>query len=399
MQQEEYRMKGKYTQALSDLMWEQSAIDAAMDDDYQSVLAVLNSDSFRPFSVRLLAFVNQLWGTEYDADTAAKAVLKSAKQKEVAITRNTVLNWFSGKSTPNMGISNRERMYILAFALGLASDQTDLLFSKVLLDRAYNPRNIMEFVYRYCIATGKTYQTASALLQRAKAVLDGDGSSSETIGTQQSEDKAISAIDEEDLLATIEQNRHNFVLSDVRAKAEVQNLLNKIRGNLVLKEYQLHHQAEKSDRDLLGRDTDSLDFMLYVIKDQESTSKKTKGLLSLPDMFPKEIANDFPDKSTFSLKEPSSYILRKEIIFLFFYYFWATISVSTEPDTVVADLYDEFKENLNQRLENCGLSPLYAGNPYDWMFLYCVCASDADLTPLDIFRGLLAQINSEPVAE
>lgn len=380
-------MKGKYTQALSDLMWEQSAIDTSMDDDYQSVIDVLNSDSFRPFSVRLLAFVNQLWGTEYDADTAAKAVLKSAKQKEVAITRNTVLNWFSGKSAPNMGISNRERMYILAFVLGLTSDQTDLLFSKVLLDRAYNPRNIMEFVYRYCIATGKAYQTASSLLQQAEAVLADDDSSTETIGTQQMAAISVSAIDEEELLAAVGQNRHSFVLSDVRAKAEVQNLLDKIRGNLVLKEYQLHHQAEKSDRDLLGRDTDSLDFMLYVIKDQEITSKKTKGLPSLPDLFPKEIANDFPDKSTFSLKDPSSYILRKEIIFLFFYYYWATYTLSGD--------YDEFKENLNQRLENCGLSPLYAGNPYDWMFLYCVCASNEDLTPLDIFRGLLAQINTD----
>lgn len=385
-------MKGKYTQALSDLMWEQSAVDAAMDDDYQSVLAVLNSDSFRPFSVRLLAFVNQLWGTEYDADTAAKAVLKSAKQNNVAINRNTVLNWFSGKSTPNMGISNRERMYILAFALGLTSDQTDLLFSKVLLDRAYNPRNIMEFVYRYCIATGKPYQAASALLRQAEAVLAGDDSSSETIRTQQMAAISVSTIDEEELLSMIERNRHNFVLSDVRAKAEVQNLLDKIRGNLVLREYQLHHQTENCDRDLLGRDTDSLDFMLYVIKDQESTSKKTKGLPSLPDLFPKEIANDFPDKSTFSLKDPSSYILRKEIIFLAFYYFWAKISTD-KCDVVPADLYDEFKDNLNQRLESCGLSPLYAGNPYDWMFLYCVCAANEDLTPLDVFRGLLSQLN------
>lgn len=377
-------MEGKYTQALSDLMWEQSAVDAAMDDDYQSVLAVLNSDSFRPFSIRLLAFVNQLWGTEYDADTAAKAVLKSAKQNNVAITRNTVLNWFSGQSSPNMGASSRERMYTLAFALGLTSDQTDLLFSKVLLDRAYNPRNIMEFVYRYCIATGKAYQTASSLLQQAEAVLADDDSSTETIGTQQMAAISVSTIDEEELLAAVGQNRHSFVLSDVRAKAEVQNLLDKIRGNLVLQEYKLHHQAEKCDCDLLGRDTDSLDFMLYVIKDQESSSKKTKGLPSLPDLFPKEIANDFPDKSTFSLKDPSSYILRKEIIFLFFYYYWATCSLSGD--------YDEFKENLNQRLENCGLSPLYAGNPYDWMFLYCVCASDADLTPLDVFRGLLSQL-------
>lgn len=388
-------MIGNYTQALSDLMWEQSAVDTAMDDDYQSVLNVLNSDSFRPFSIRLLAFVNELWGTEYDAETAAKAVLKSAKSKAVSINRNTTLNWFSGKSVPNMGTSSRERMYVLAFALGLTVEQTDRLFNKVLLDRAYNPRSILEFVYRYCLSIGKTYYAASDLLKRAEALLVDSDSPAETLGTQQLEAKAIPEIDEEELLAVIAHYRHNFVLSDVRAKAEVENLLNKTRGALALSEYKAHHQSENIDRDLLGRDTDSVDFLLYVIKDQEIISKRTKGIPSLPDMFPEEIANDFPDKSTFSLKDPSSYILRKEIIFLYFYYYWATISLSNQSETVAADLYDEFKENLNQRLENCGLSPLYAGNPYDWMFLYCACAASEDLTPLDVFRGILSQLNPD----
>ena len=313
-------MSGTYTQALSDLMWEQSYVDAPVDDDYQSVLAVLKSDSFHSFPSRLLAFVNQLWNADYDAQTAAKEVLKSARHYEVPINRNTVLNWFTGKSVPNMGRSSRERMYILAFALGLNPKQTKLLFEKVLLDRGYNPRNIMEFVYRYCLSEKIPFQEATKLLSKAKAIISRADSFSHTIETQFIEATSDSKInDEEELLAVIERYGHNFVISDIRAKAEVANLLEKTRGNLAVTEYKMRHQFENEDHVLRGKDINSLDFLLYVINDQESINKNTNDVPSLPDLFPEEIANDFPDKSTFSLSSPSSYILRKEIIFLFFY--------------------------------------------------------------------------------
>ena len=56
-----------------------------------------------------------------------------------------------------------------------------------------------------------------------------------------------------------------------------------------------------------------------------------------------------------------------------------------------AGSYDGFKDELNDVLFGCGFSPLYAGNPYDWLFLYCSACNTDDYTPLDRFRGVLAQ--------
>ena len=50
-----------------------------------------------------------------------------------------------------------------------------------------------------------------------------------------------------------------------------------------------------------------------------------------------------------------------------------------------------YTEQLNALLNECGFSPLYYGNPYDWMFLYCTL-SDA---PLDVFRGMILEVLSE----
>jgi len=53
--------------------------------------------------------------------------------------------------------------------------------------------------------------------------------------------------------------------------------------------------------------------------------------------------------------------------------------------------FDGFIEGLNDVLFKCGFSPLYAGNPYDWLFLYCSACTTEDYTPLDRFRGIMAQ--------
>jgi len=95
----------------------------------------------------------------------------------------------------------------------------------------------------------------------------------------------------------------------------------------------------------------------------------------------------FLDKLTLSMKDPSSYVLRKDIILLYFYDYWVNDYLGGQN---VGD-YDGFVEGLNDILNVCGFSPLYIGNPYDWLFLYCSACVDDNYTPLDRFRGILTQ--------
>ena len=71
---------------------------------------------------------------------------------------------------------------------------------------------------------------------------------------------------------------------------------------------------------------------------------------------------------------------RKVIILLHFYNY--CIRNWNETD------YDEFVVDMNRILNDCCLAELYAGNPFDWLFLYSMTYEDY---PLDVFRGVIAE--------
>ena len=52
---------------------------------------------------------------------------------------------------------------------------------------------------------------------------------------------------------------------------------------------------------------------------------------------------------------------------------------------------DDYISEMNTILIDSGFSPMYYGNPYDWMFLYC----SLFVRPLDTFRDLIAEALEE----
>ena len=85
-------------------------------------------------------------------------------------------------------------------------------------------------------------------------------------------------------------------------------------------------------------------------------------------------------------KEPTYESIRKMIIMLFSYTFWYHVQWKQKTFDI-----EDYTEQLNALLNESGFSPLYYGNPYDWMFLYCTL-SDA---PLDVFRGMVSEVLNE----
>jgi hypothetical protein len=53
--------------------------------------------------------------------------------------------------------------------------------------------------------------------------------------------------------------------------------------------------------------------------------------------------------------------------------------------------FDDYTSELNTILTTCGFSPLYYGNPYDWLFLYCTISD----MPLDAFREIVSEVLNE----
>ena len=132
-----------------------------------------------------------------------------------------------------------------------------------------------------------------------------------------------------------------------------------------------------------GSDKDSLNFTYEVITSLSVSGDKGTKTLFKNARLPKEIKNRFPEAATLSKKEPTYEELRKLIILLFSYTYWYKVQWTG----IDADI-DDYIAQLNVYLIDSGFSPIYYGNPFDWMFLYCALSE----RPLDVFRGLLAEV-------
>lgn len=102
-------------------------------------------------------------------------------------------------------------------------------------------------------------------------------------------------------------------------------------------------------------------------------------------VFSEEVFSSFPSRSTFAAKNPTSAIIRRELIFLLFYQYFAQLRLSGV-DNDGFDYYEDSRSWIDATLDQCGLPTLYPGNPYDWLYLFCASAEE----PLDTFRHLMA---------
>jgi len=389
---------GAYTQELDNELWDTMGLDSDADYESADVLEKLNDKEFiRPFSERMLAFYNETLDSSFTADEATKDLQRRVKDRGISLHRGTIANWFSGGGTPKYGDKDRKNLFAVAFALELDPVQTERLFHKVFLDKAFNKRNVNEFIYLHCIVNRKPLSAAESLVSKLDSI------SADNIPTDQTEltkilaDAASKDMADSELIKFIASHQHNFSLNNTAAKNHRQVLLDRLtvgsesKNGLAQQEYERRRHELLDDKDVFsfgGRDPKSVDFMLFMITDVDFVRKVNKEIQSIRDKLPRpEISNQFPDKQSLSTKDPSSYALRKDIILLYFYDYW----VSDFLDGKNAGDYDGFATGLNDVLFECGFSPLYLGNPYDWLLLYCSACADQDYTPLDRLRGLLAQ--------
>ena len=83
-------------------------------------------------------------------------------------------------------------------------------------------------------------------------------------------------------------------------------------------------------------------------------------------------------------------IIRKMLIFLVFYAYWADIIIKQNDALYLAKHSDSERclDTINNRLLNAGYPELYAGNPYDWLFMWAL----NDENPLIAFRHYMGEV-------
>jgi len=285
-------------------------------------------------------------------------------------------SWFKGGPRPKKGEDSRKSMFALAFALQLTPAETAELFHKVYLDRAFDYRNANEIIYYFCLNNKKSWADAKRLFEAA------NGFNSErndlTVYTSQIKSDVDSLTDENELLLYLKSHARNFEKSNVSAKRNLTELI-KAAKNTAKEETERPEYAEV----FRGSDRYSLNFSYEVITSLSVSGDKGTKTLFKNARLPKEIKNRFPEAATLSKKDPTYEELRKLIVLLFSYTYWYKVQWTS----VDADI-DDYIAQINVYLTDSGFSPMYYGNPFDWMFLYCALSE----RPLDVFRGLLSEV-------
>lgn len=355
------------------------------EEDYSEIINILNEE-FRSMGEGIVDIINAKYNLSLDNPIGF--IKNKCAENGVPIedigSPNKLRDWFYKNSArPKKSDSSRKSVFALAFALKLTIEETKDLFHKVYLDRAFNHRKYNELIYYYCLDRGLSYNHAEHLISMVE--ISDDNSSDKTMLTQSIFSTISTTSSDESLLSFIKSHPHNFSINCISAKNKMIEL--KQKAMKTLNKYSVRfYNSDSEDYKYISKKSES--FLYDIITNHYYTGEKKQGTTTISfksSAFPKEIKNNFPQVKSFSENNNSYEELRKVIILLFSFCFWLEKSENASLDI------DDFESDLENHLSEANMPPLYYGNPYDWLFLYCTLKGD-DGDSLDIFQGIISYV-------
>ncbi len=402
------------------------------DDNYEESLMKIAA-SFRGFDEALTAFIEEHGYTGDWGDVSAKAKFLREKFRKAGIKPpRSFREWFVSGKKPA-----RKTAFQICFAFGLGVDETNDFFRCVLFERGFDCHTISEAVYYFCMRNGLSYADAREMTDRipvpekAKAIPNREVLYTGTII------ECINGMkNKEDLIQYITDNIDDFGYNNATAVRYVRELWADISraDGLAAREGAVIDRTRNrfEDRRRKGKtDPRFAEVIAEEVRQQEQEVKPydyvTAGsnastwtifaqIIGLPNYMESEYAAGHDRSLTSVLSENAlmplnaSYcfpgqhsidkllrgesadneMMRKMLIFLVFYTYWAKVVLSKNDVFYPAKRQDSDRclETINNRLLDAGYPELYAGNPYDWIFMWSL----NDDHPLDAFRTYMGEV-------
>ena len=320
-------------------------------------------------------------GDRENADALAKYIFAKGQENGAILSSlATIKNWL--KTAPPTGNqAGRENVYKLCFALGMTAKETKEFFLKAYLERPFNYKNIREATYYFCLNNGLAFTNAESIIEKIELEPIAKNEDAETVTEKIGYDISLFTT-EEDFIKYIISNRSGFEVQNKTATDKIDELFKECR-TLAKAEHKLFYKDEIS--------VENIDELLSVITgysaretlNGEKVFKKSISKSKLPD----KIKQNFPQREQFKqiVEGKASFdTIRKALILLKFYNFFADALVHNA-ENLEQGLFDEFVDETNEMLSECGYVQLYWRNPYDWLFGYCAWANN----PLYEFKNVI----------
>ena len=358
--------------------------------------------SFRGHGAALSGFLDT-HGCSCEMSPEAKAAFLKEKFAAAGIggtkARNA-LTWL----TSEKGFE-RETGFRIAFALGLSVEDTNDFFRTVMLDRSFDCHTIREAIWYYCIFHRKGYPAAEKLIAESP--------SPERIRVPDSADvlytkNIISFLricgNEEALIRYFEENLDQFGYNQVKAKEYIRFLWTPISApdGLAARERKYFPDDDRPG-DQEGADSTWNIYLQILGLDQADvrhieTDRTIKPILENKTFMHQFASDNFPNRQSIEkiLRGESTQndLIRKTLILLAFYRFWMNTALS-RTGVKTYEAYENDRERciteIDQYLLDAGFPEMYAGNPFDWIFLWAAGRA----SPMQAFRSYWQLLSAE----
>ncbi len=403
---------------------------------------LINPDSFRSFGKGLTELLIK---KGYSGDTTnvkelSTYLIERLRKINSSIGAGTVNSWFSGNHSPKIEAGSRNKIYEICFALELSYEETVWFFQHVYYDRAFNCHTITEAIYYYCFLHNQTYTDAQEIIQYVENAPTLATDSEETANYTQFVKNHIGELQSvAELKEFLIQNKQNFnswnksalktlnklvleLLGPPESKTTIDTLRQTINKNrnksenkltFDLSDYQncgllIRELLFDSQNPLTNTTSSPAQYIYELIENKNiqknnfilirslETTKISRKSEKVP--VPYIVRNNFPSRKIISdvlsedkvLVSKSYDSIRKMIILLDFCRFWITVKLENEDNNLSINdsLSEIYLEETNACLYQCGYEELYAGNPYDWIFLCCARSDN----PLEYFRLFIGEL-------
>ena len=318
-----------------------------------------------------------------DIGALASFVSKKCKEAGVNISRQTLVNWLT-KGLPANTAGGRENVYRLCFALQMDAQQTREFFLKAYLERPFNYKDIHEAVYFFCLNNGHTYSDAKKIIETIESSSSKENPYADNI-TERIGERLSEITTEDELLKYVTENRSGFSIQNQSATEKIEALVERCKA-VAPKEYAINVYNEKSIT------VSNIDELLSVIYGYSARATINSTLVHKKSIsksnFPDLVKRNWPQREQFAQileKKNASYdVIRRALIMLTFYDFAANATVN---HALECGIFDEFVDEMNTVLADCGYVQLYWRNPFDWMIGYCAMSPN----PLGTLRDLIEE--------